>query len=204
LEWVELGESAKISFIGRHNGKPPPGRAHRQKSIVGKTSLSDLLKTMLGSQASEHFSGESPIVEVGHENPLGSVEVALQSLDDSRVPGLHSRVQLLEDNGAEPNRSPRGESPKLPDSIVTRSQCCDVYRGIEKDRPHLLGQLAIHILDPNAALHKPFIRLDGQLVAFVFGDDGIKGTLDRLGFRFSPQNLLGAPNFDSVKLEVLV
>jgi hypothetical protein len=159
---------------------------------------------MFGGQASQHFSGEGPIVEDRHENPSGFVEVALQSLDDSRVPGLHSGIQLLKDHGAQPNRSPRGESPKLEDSIVTRSQCGDVNRGVEKNRPHLLGQLAVHILDPNAALQKPFVGLDGQLIAFVFGDDGIQGALNRLGFRFRPQNLLGTPNFGGVKLEVLV
>ena len=100
MEGVELGEAAKISFVGRNYGNPAPGRAHRQKSIVGYPSLSDLLKPILGSQASQHFSGEGPIVEVRHENPLGFVEVVFQSLDNSGVPGLHARIQLLQDNGA--------------------------------------------------------------------------------------------------------
>jgi hypothetical protein len=163
-----------------------------------------LLKPILRSEASQHFSGEGPIVEARYENPSGFVEVALQSLDDSRVPGLHTRIQLLKDNGAYPNWSSRGESPKLEDNIVTRSQRSDVYTRVEEDRPHLFGQLAVHILDRNAALHKSFVGFDGQLVAFVFGDDGIKGTLDRLGFGFRPQNLLGAPNLYGVKLKVLV
>ena len=166
--------------------------------------MSNLFVIVLGSQASQQFSSQSPIVEVRHEHASGLVEVALQPFDDSRVAWLHSRIELLKNNGAEPEWRACGVSPKLEDSIVTRAQCSNINGGVEKDRSHLLGQLAIHILDPDAAFYKPLVGIDGQLIAFVFGDHGIKGTFDRLGLRLGPQNFLGATNLYRIELEMLV
>jgi hypothetical protein len=204
MEGVKLGEAAKISFIGRDDGNPAAARAHGQQGIIGQTSLSNLFVVISGSQAGQQLSSQSPIVEVRHEHPSGLVEVALQPLDDSRVTWLHSRIKFFKNNGAEPKWRARSVSPKLEDRIVTCAQCGDINGGVEKYRSHLLGQLAVHILYSDATLHKALVGFDGQLVAFVFGDHGIKGTFDRLGLRLGPQNLLGTTNLYRIELEVLV
>jgi hypothetical protein len=91
-EAVKLGEAAKIPFIGCNYRDSAAGRARGQKGIVGQTRLFDLFVTIFGAESSQQLSRESPIVKVRHEHPLGRVEIAFQTLDDSSVAWLRARV----------------------------------------------------------------------------------------------------------------